>query len=78
MNFFQVVLSSVRQLNVCVVVKNLQITLIRKENKIMGLGCKETGKFQSIMRKIENQLEAERKTAKEKKDEKKSKANISK
>ena len=44
----------------------------------MGLGCKEAGKFQSIMRKIENQLETERKTAKEKKDEKKSKANISK
>ena len=34
----------------------------------MGLGCKETGKFQSIMRKMENQLEAERKAAKEKKE----------
>ena len=67
------VLSSVRQLNVCVVVKNLQITLIRKENKIMGLGCKETGKFQSIIKKMENQLEAERKVAKEKKEAKKSK-----
>ena len=34
----------------------------------MGLGCKETGKFKSIMRKMENQLEAERKAAKEKKE----------
>ena len=78
MSFFRVALSSVRQLNVCVVVRNLQITLIRKENKIMGLGCKETGKFQSIMRKMENQLEAERKAAKEKKEAKKSKTNIPK
>ena len=36
----------------------------------MGLGCKETGKFKSIMRKMENQLEAERKAAKEKKESK--------
>ena len=50
----------------------------RKENKIMGLGCKETGKFKSIIRKMENQLEAERKVAKEKKEAKKSKTNISK
>ena len=42
-----------------------------KENKIMGLGCKETSKFQSIMCKMENQLEAERKAAKEKKEAKK-------
>ena len=34
----------------------------------MGLGCKETGKFKSIMKKMENQLEAERKAAKEKKE----------
>ena len=33
----------------------------------MGLSCKLTGKFQSIMKKTENQLEAERKAAKEKK-----------
>ena len=52
-------------------VRNLQITLIRKENKIMGLGCKATGKFKSIMKKMENQLEAERKVAKEKKETKK-------
>ena len=26
----------------------------------MGITCKTTGKFQSIMRKMENQLEAER------------------
>lgn len=44
-----------------------------KENKIMGLGCKETGKFQSMMRKTENQLEAERKVAKEKREAKKKK-----
>ena len=36
----------------------------------MGLGCKAVGKFQSIMRKMENQLEAERKAAKEKKESK--------
>ena len=39
----------------------------------MGLSCKATGRFQSIMKKIENQLEAERKAAKEKKEAKKSK-----
>ena len=39
----------------------------------MGLGCKATGKFQSIMKKMENQLETERKAAKEKKEAKKSK-----
>ena len=39
----------------------------------MGLGCKETGKFQSIMRKMENQLEAEKKSAKEKKEVRKNK-----
>ena len=45
-----------------------------KENKIMGLSCKkQTGKFQSIIRKMENQLEAERKAAKKKKEAKKSK-----
>ena len=43
-----------------------------KENKTMGLSCKkQTGKFKSIMRKMENQLEAERKAAKEKKESKK-------
>ena len=46
----------------------------RKENKIMGLSCKkQTGKFQSIMKKMENQLEEERKVAKEKKEAKKNK-----
>ena len=39
----------------------------------MGLTSKPTGKFQSIMKKMENQLEAERKAAKEKKEGKKSK-----
>ena len=39
----------------------------------MGLSCKATGRLQSIMRKMENQLEAERKAAKEKKDAKKNK-----
>ena len=43
----------------------------------MGLSCKATGRFQSIMKKMENQLEAERKAAKEK-EAKKSKTNISK
>ena len=36
----------------------------------MGLGCRATRKFKSIMRKMENQLEAERKAAKEKKESK--------
>ena len=44
----------------------------------MGLSCKETGKFKSIMKKMENQLEAERKDAKEKNEVKKNKTNISK
>ena len=39
----------------------------------MGLSCRATGKFKSIMKKMENQLEAERKDAKEKKEIKKSK-----
>ena len=37
----------------------------------MGITCKPVGKFQSIMKKMENQLEAERKAAKEKKEAKK-------
>ena len=56
----------------------MQVQKRVKENKIMGLGCRATGKFKSIMRKMENQLEAERKAAKEKKEVKKSKTNISK
>ena len=44
----------------------------------MGITCKRVGKFQSIMQKMQNQLEAERKAAKEKKEAKKSKTNISK
>ena len=39
----------------------------------MGITCKPVSKMQSIMRKMENQLEAERKAAKEKKEAKKSK-----
>ena len=40
----------------------------------MGISCKkQTNKFQSIMRKMKNQLEAERKAAKEKKEAKKNK-----
>ena len=40
----------------------------------MGVNCKKfTGKQKRIMRKMENQLEAERKAAKEKKEAKKSK-----
>ena len=37
----------------------------------MGLSCKATGKFKSIMSKMENQLEAERKATKEKRENKK-------
>ena len=44
----------------------------------MGITCKPVGKFQSVIRKMENQLEVERKAAKEKKEAKKSKTNISK
>ena len=36
----------------------------------MGITVKPTGKFNSIMRKMENQLEAERKAAKEKESKK--------
>ena len=43
-----------------------------KENKIIGLTAKPVSKMKSIMRKMENQLEAERKAAKEKKESKKS------
>ena len=43
----------------------------------MGITCKPVGKFQSIVKKMENQLEAERKVTKEK-EAKKSKTNISK
>ena len=39
----------------------------------MGITCKATGKLQSIMKKMDNQLEAERKAAKEKKEAKKNK-----
>ena len=39
----------------------------------MGITCKPVGKFQSIMKKMENKLEAERKAAKEKKEAKKNK-----
>ena len=40
----------------------------------MGISCKkQTGKFQSIIRKMENQLETEKKAAKEKKEAKKDK-----
>lgn len=40
----------------------------------MGISCKkQTGKMKSIIKKMENQLEAERKAAKEKKESKKSK-----
>lgn len=39
----------------------------------MGLTSKPVGRFQSIMRKMENQLEAERKAAKERKEAKKNK-----
>lgn len=39
----------------------------------MGITAKQAGKFQSIMRKMENQLETERKAAKEKKEAKRDK-----
>ena len=42
----------------------------------MGITCKPVGKFQSIMKKMENQLEAKRKATKEKKEAKKSKKQI--
>ena len=39
----------------------------------MGITAKPVSKMKSIMRKMDNQLEAERKAAKEKKESKKSK-----
>ena len=56
----------------------MQVQKIEKENKIMGITAKPVSKMQSIMKKMENQLEAERKAAKEKKEAKKSKTNMSK
>lgn len=45
----------------------------------MGITCKkQTGKFRSIMKKVDNQLEVEKQAAKKKKGEKKSKTNIPK
>ena len=45
----------------------------------MGLSCKkQTGKFKSVMIKMENELEKEKKLAKDRKEAKKSKTNISK
>ena len=56
------------------IVIKLKLQIRQKENKIMGISCKKpVGKFQSIMKKMDNQLEAERKAAKEKKESKKSK-----
>ena len=51
----------------------MQVQKIVKENKIMGLGCKETGKFQSIIKKMENELEKEKMLAKDRKEAKKNK-----
>lgn len=36
----------------------------------MGLQCKQVGKFKSIMTKMNNELEAQKRVAKEKKDKK--------
>ena len=45
----------------------------------MGLSCKkQTEKFKSIMIKMENELEKEKRLAKDRKEAKKSKTNISK
>ena len=45
----------------------------------MGISCKkQTGKMKSIMKKMENQLEKEKRLAKDRKEAKKSKTNISK
>lgn len=49
----------------------MQVQKIVKENNIMGITCKPSGKFKSIMRKMENQLLAEKQAAKTKKKEKK-------
>ena len=51
----------------------MQVQKIVKENKIMGITAKPVSKMQSIMKKMENQLEAEKKVAKEKKEAKKKK-----
>ena len=47
--------------------------LLEKENDQMGVNCKSVGKQKSMMKKMENQLEAERKAAKEKREAKKKK-----
>ena len=45
----------------------------RKENKIMGITVKPTGKFQSVMKKMENELEKKKRLAKDRKEAKKNK-----
>lgn len=37
----------------------------------MGISCKPVGKFKGIMKKVDNQLEAEKQAAKKKKESKK-------
>ena len=44
--------------------------IIKKENNIMGLTAKPVSKMKSIMRKMENQLEAEKKASKNKEEKK--------
>ena len=51
----------------------MQVQKIVKENKTMGLSCKATGRFQSIMKKMENELEKEKRLAKDRKEAKKNK-----
>lgn len=41
-----------------------------KENKIMGITCKATGKMKGILKRVDNQIESNMKALKEKKSKK--------
>ena len=49
-----------------------------KENKIMGITCKATGKMKGILKRIDNQIEANMKALKEKKSKKNNGNKVSK
>lgn len=40
---------------------------VEKENKIMGITCKSTGKMKGILKRVDNQIEANLRALKEKK-----------
>lgn len=51
---------------------------VEKENKIMGITCKATGKMKGILKRVDNQIEANMKALKEKKSKKNNGNKVSK